>query len=520
MTIVSSQAAQPIDRQNPRLVYWLMPIFLVLAIVGLLTHELWRDEWHFWMLARDSQSLPDLFKNLRYETNHPFIWYLLLYGASQISRHPWALQGVHLTIAVATVYLLVRFAPFSRWHKVAVSFGYFAFYEYCVNSRNYGLGMGLIFACCALFPYRQRSYLPLACVLFLTCNSNYYAWLVAIGFGLTLILEVVLTRGKILNWAKQKGDRLASLLIWFAGIVVAYLQTIPLPDGTVDVVDAWQGHLSLELIQFSLAAIWKSYVAMPGLSYHFWNTHIVDDGYASILALIALAFSISLFSRQPITLFFYLFCTSEILYLILFKHGTGSGMRHWGYFFVIWLASLWLSRSLPTLDGRNWLTSFRFGRFLNRYQSRFINVILSLQLIAGLYAYSMDVLHPFTEVPAAANYIRQQGLANLPMIGDLDYTAMPVAGYLDRPVYYPASDRIGTFLIWNQKRRYLTRPEALERINTWIQAHPQDSILLLNYPITPDQLTLPQTLGLRELARFTEGIVEEESYYLYRISPL
>ena len=92
-------------------------------------------------------------------------------------------------------------------------------------SRNYGLGMLLLFAACALFPTRRRSYLPLAAVLALLANSNPYAWLIAVAFAGTLTLEA------LFEPTLRRKDSALGILLFLAAAAVAAAQMIPPPDG-------------------------------------------------------------------------------------------------------------------------------------------------------------------------------------------------------------------------------------------------------------------------------------------------
>ena len=105
-------------------------LFFIVALVGVLNHEMWSDELMFWMMARDNHSLGDLIRTLRFEYMHPWLWGILLYGISRFTREPLAMQVFHIAVATAAVFLLVRFAPFTRLQKVLLSFGYFFVYEY------------------------------------------------------------------------------------------------------------------------------------------------------------------------------------------------------------------------------------------------------------------------------------------------------------------------------------------------------------------------------------------------------
>jgi hypothetical protein len=119
---------------------------------------MWRDEIQAWLLARNSTSVPNLFANVKY-SGHPALWYLLLMPLTRISHSPTAMQALHLLIATSTMYVFTRYSPFSVVQKILFSFGYFPFYEYSSISRNYGLGVLLIFVFCGLFERRYTKFL-------------------------------------------------------------------------------------------------------------------------------------------------------------------------------------------------------------------------------------------------------------------------------------------------------------------------------------------------------------------------
>ena len=75
--------------------------------------EMWRDEVHCWLVARDSATPWDVVKNRAYDGQPP-LWYLLLWCLQRISANPLSMQVVHVAIAVAVVWLFVAYAPFGR----------------------------------------------------------------------------------------------------------------------------------------------------------------------------------------------------------------------------------------------------------------------------------------------------------------------------------------------------------------------------------------------------------------------
>ena len=66
-------------------------LFLVLGFVGVLNHELWRDEAEIWIIARDSGTLSELLVNMGTE-GHPALWYLLNFLLTRATTDPLAMQ--------------------------------------------------------------------------------------------------------------------------------------------------------------------------------------------------------------------------------------------------------------------------------------------------------------------------------------------------------------------------------------------------------------------------------------------
>jgi len=103
-------------------------VFFGLSLIGILRHEMWRDEYQAWMVASDADSMAGLFRNLKYE-GHPSLWYILLYIISSVADHPFGMQLLHILLSAGAVFLINRHAPFPLWQRILLTFGYFVFYE-------------------------------------------------------------------------------------------------------------------------------------------------------------------------------------------------------------------------------------------------------------------------------------------------------------------------------------------------------------------------------------------------------
>ncbi len=489
---------------SPRSVWFLAAAFFALGLIQILNHALWQDEWQAWLIARDSRSLADLFHNLRYE-GHPGLWYLALFGLSRLTAQPLAMQLLHLGLATATVCLFMRFSPFTRLQKILFVFGYFPFFEYAVISRNYTAGILLIFLFCAIFPKTfPKKYLVLSGLLFLLCQTSIYGLLVALALGPALIIGQLLESPP--NLPRPKLALAGAAIIFFAGIFLALLQLMPPPDSGFAV--GWRFNLDWPVIVRTVSVIWDSYVPIPSLQLQFWNTNLIGQPFWKFfLSILVLGFSLLSFWRQPAVLGLFALGTLALLSFTYTKY-LGS-LRHHGHLFILLLAAAWLAGSGP---GEGLTSDNRFAGFCRRHRSGFISALLWCQLAAGLLAAGLSLFYPFSAGRETARFIQDQGLDGLLLAGDEDDAASVISGYLRRPVYCLCARRWGTFVIWDQRRKGLEVPEAVERARELAAKYRKDVLLVLNREVkTPEP-------GVFPVRQFKRSMVPAEIYYLYRLT--
>jgi hypothetical protein len=492
-------------------------VFLSAGLISILHHEMWRDEMQAWLIARDSSSIGELFENLRYE-GHPALWHLGLYALSRFTRDPTAIQFFHLALAAATTYTFARFSPFTRVQKILFAFGYFPFYEYAVISRNYALGILCIFSFCALFPTRSKGYIPLAVALFFLANTSVYGLMVAVVMGFTLMLDRLLEKGTVSPREGGRLDLVTSLGIFATGIAIAVIQinqsaNSQLHSGLLTTLDG-------ERLVATLTAVWRSYVPIPNVfTLHFWNTNILMSGplklpgeVCAVLSLALVLAALLLLSRRPVALGLYLAGTVGLL---TFTYVTDLGLlaigslRHHGHLFVLFLASLWIGAYYP--DSR-WPDGFmrRLTDVFRHYEGRFVVAMLSVHLVAATVAVAADLVQPFSASKDVSRFIENQQLEALPIVGSRDSAASPVAGFLDRKIYYPESSRFGSFVVWNRERRRVDPRQLLRHVRHLLSIEPE-VLLVLNYEL---DIRAPD-LSVVELSNFNHSIVADEHYHLY-----
>src|SRR6187399_1299443 len=199
---ISSSAVLPLPRKESR--FNLTPArfalmvtagFFVIALLGMLSHEMWRDEHQAWLVARDANSLSQLLDNMNYEGN-PALWHFFLYWITRVTHDPIYMQVFHLLVATSFIFIFNRYAPISNLHKILFSFGYFPLYEYAVISRSYALGILLVFGICALYKNRMTKYILIGILLALLANVTIYAVVIACCIAGILVLDYFLYQQK------------------------------------------------------------------------------------------------------------------------------------------------------------------------------------------------------------------------------------------------------------------------------------------------------------------------------------
>ncbi len=487
-------------------------MFLLLSIVGVLQHEMWRDELENWLVPRDSSSLAELFHIRRYG-GHPGLWYLILYPISRVTRDPFAMQLVHVLLASGAIFILARWSPFSRLQKLLFTFGYFPFFEYALISRNYVISELLIFALCALLGTARARPLYLSFILFLLANTTIYGLIIAVAITLALLYRWLRQRQVGSRDAVEWKEIVLFLTIVTAGVAVSVLSVRQPPDAGF--AAAWYLNLDLRKAAIVLTTIFQAYVPIPNFfNYHFWNTNIFMRGVGSIAAAFISAglimFSVALFARRRAVLLLYLTGTLGIL---LFTYVKYYGyLRHNGNLFLLLIACLWLSsdssESAPDDAKQNRITSF-----VQRYKGVFITGILCLHIPGGIFAWAMDFVYPFSSIRPTADYIKSAGLQEMLVVASDERFVSPITGYLDKRFYYPDSERFGTHIVYNNRTRGRSATEILERARQFLHQGNPAVLLVLSFKLTdrsPD-------LNVEELKHFESGIVGDEEYFLYRV---
>jgi hypothetical protein len=500
--------------------------FLILGLVGITRHEMWRDEYQAWMIARDSSSLTDLIRISRFD-GHPATWFAVLFFLSRLtSNNPFWMQVVHLLIATATVYLFNRYCPLKRFYRLLFSFGYFPLYEYGLISREYALGVLCVAAICVLYRRRWQHCLQISILLLLLANISVYGLVLAITFAALLGLDYLVSIRDGRTDAISKTKFALSCLIFVCGPLLIWFQLKPGEEHYFPL--DWATGFDFKRLNLVLTFLLRSYFPLPDLNItNFWNSHFLLSGLGDsmpTLSLVILLVAAALFLRKPLILFCYLAGTLGILALSYLAFLPW--LRHIGHLYILFIACIWLAHYYDPVEISSQPLKSIAGIAGDRFAHVCLTVILGVNFVAGIYAFQKDLVLPFSNSRAAAQYIKNNNLDQLPIVGSTDYIVSPLAGLLSRQIFYPERGEEGTYILWDKKRKNISEMQEIAScLPKAIQQGHGKAVLVLdqalkiienNEEIPVKESTLAPDIRITFQAQFaSECIVGDETYYIY-----
>lgn len=389
-------------------------------------HELWKDEWQAWMVARDL-GFGDMIAFLNYE-GHPALWYSYLKvwtwlgGSDEIM-----LQLAHsLTIIGALYVLMIRFKM--HWlFKMLIAASYFCFYEYGVVNRGYALVMLLSFL--SVNALRTDNIKLLAISLFLLCQTEVYGVMIAGTLGFYYLIHTIVKGESIVyHLRKLKKMPIAGLSI---GILVFIIVVFPRGNAD-DFTRAYiQQPFDISLIKSSFQGIFANVFGVGLIS----DTKLFGvSGFGIFYSFVAMCLSFLIFAKRRVLWVTWLFFVMGffIFNIAIFN----GGVRHLGMGFVMFIALVELSD--VTLS---WVKSITYS----------LLILLLPPVVHNIRAINEEVAIPYSNAKAAGIYIKENIPVNVPVVAINKFETAPVGAYADRPLYEMPSGQSFTYFKWLEK---------------------------------------------------------------------
>jgi hypothetical protein len=475
-------------------------VFAGIAFVGILHHEIWLDEAHHWLLARDSNSIGELIHNCRYE-GHPMLWNFMLYGLAHFTADPFAMQVLNLALVAAGVFLFLRFGPFSGTEKLFFIFSYFILFEYTVIARSYGLVFLMLIIVACFYRSRKEHFILFSVLLILLSQTHFMAAIIAAGIFCLVTYEFK-SRQQFPQWYY------AGLAIFLISLVLVFMQAIPPKDHFIYTVDN-EGWLSAKRIGKGMAGMWKGLFPVPDITSHYpWNSNLLINNsrwIGIIPAIIGWFVPFFVLGRDKKAIFFFYACSAAIACFIYFSP-LGLSIRYCGFYFLLLIFSLWISER----------------RLKYKLSKQLLYFIFTCQVIGGIYLFYTDYKRPFSNGKVVAEWIRKNVDPKTEVMVSYYFSGPPVSAYLGRKIYYPENNAEESFCKWNTKAFSLTDEELLFRVYAELKKSNEDHVwLVLDKPLEKfpfEKHPEINTFKIEQVIQFRDAMVKSENYTIYKIT--
>lgn len=445
-----------------------LSLYAALVAVTIHRHEPWADEAQSWLLARDA-SLGQLWGTLLHYEGTPGLWQSLIHALIRAGLRYSAYNFVSGVLALAAVFLLIRYAPLPLFIRFLLPFTYYLGYQYSVIARSYALIAPLLFTIAALYPRAQQ------CPGLMTMLLSLLAAVSVHGFLLSACIWITLYGPALLRAEIPERKKLVIVALTYC-FVLAILLVCAWPAKDV----AFAEHRSLSNLRL------LPQVTTAGLAGAFIGHWIPS--------LILIGLSVPFLWRGG---GFLVFLLSTIAFC-LFGTIVYAQLWHFGIVFLTWIFAIWISA----------------------YKARLtVPALVALIAAIGVQCYwttsaiRYDWTHTYSGSQAAAQYLHQ---ANLPREGiyAIGYSTVAVQPYFPANIY---SDYHGAaYWDWS-KRNTANDPAAL------VASDRRRLVLIGVKNVVEKQhwTSLLSLLGYAPVQHFDGGtfwqtrVFESESYDLY-----
>jgi hypothetical protein len=468
---------------------------LVLGI-GLFTawhHELWLDEAYHYLLARDSGSVIELVRNGSGQ-GHPVGWNMVLFFYKQIFPGIFAMQFLHCFIGALCIFIIGRYAPFSKVEVLMIALGYYFIYEYNVIAKNYVLGITLLFTAMVLAQKNKPLWL-IALLLGFAANQHLFTLFVSASLFLFFIVAF-----------RRKGVNrhvIISSVIFLLFCITAVYQVLPHKD----VIDFYRTMDELPLFSMSrfrraFVTLAKGLINIPNFTtIHFWNSNVFYSlWHGSLYLLGAGLLPVIYFSFRKDKMILLLFMIpSVLLMMFVYLVPLETGIRYWGFYYILLVICTWLLRENgvdPT-----------WARICYR-------AILFISCLSTVPALIIEYQHPFSNGKQAAALIGENRCARFPVFVEKLAMGPPLSAYLGKKIFYPSDKSFQSYSFRIKLKDYSAATFIEQCSKCMIEMKIDTCVAIMDHEWNENRDSMSaHNVKVRKLFSLTEAMLVPDNYY-------
>ena len=461
-------------------------IYAVLLAIVSWHHQMDKDELQAWLIARDSNSLINLFHNLRYE-GHPMLWHLILFIPSHLSWNPVSMQIINYLFALITAWMFIGFRKMDWRIRALILFSFFVLYDFGAVARNYMLALMLLTAAvrCLLAEKPRRRWAVV--FLALAVQSHFFALPLVLVIFIWGFVARRLNATTVLKDVLSKGESWVAAIILLASTVFTYFTVRPPADIKVPHYGVEQ-HSFAYYFLLTEGKAWQAFLTLPasGLPSRL-STLIVPVRHVAPLGclLTLLVFAVMLLALRTLQARWFFGSSAAILLAVMAETVHAGNIRYYGMVFSTYLLALLIDAAV-----------FQHGKqrkFLPQNSAMVVILcLLGLQAAVALFTIWTGFSRPFSQGKDASLWLKEHKLDAGPLIIEPDHWGATMLGYLERQnAYYPSCKCMGSFAVWNSKRE-VDAEVSDSVLADMVQNSPLPVILISHAELSPERVKRQQ----------------------------
>jgi len=456
-------------------------VVLILGYFKFVVHELWKDEWQAWFVAKDL-NIFELFKFLYYE-GHPALWYLFLKPFTWLSSSvsdDILIKTAHFMTVIAGLFIFFTKFKMPILLKLLAVLSYFMFFEYGVVNRGYFLVITLFFW--LVYKIKNEDYKDtyFGIGLLLLCQTEVYGVFMALCLGFYLLLT---SKTKQSFWNE-------SAFKWgLGGIFLFVISVFPRSSDHL-------GRVAYKKFEF-FDKIWVAFQGNVSNTYLLgstWDTQAYGWTWLGIvLSILTLGGMFFIFKKNIALLYtMLLYIFGAWMFSLVFMMG---GVRHWGMGFVFFIGLIELRQITLSKD---------------RIQVGIIALFSFMSIIHGFKAIKTVLEIPFTNAKEAGLFISEKVPDKVPIVSLNKFESVPVSGYANRYFYELPEGNEFSYFRWVDKIYVPTEAE----LKLFGKYKGVGGIIL----ISPKPIDPVRYINAQLWQKFDRKNYKNENYYIYTLA--
>lgn len=470
-------------------------LYIFLLGIGLAKHEFWMDESHHWLIARDSDSLLELFQNYQYD-GHPMLWVFCLWVLACFTSNVIFVQIFHAIIAVCTVGLLLFKAPFKKRYRILFIFGYYPLFEYGILSRNYALTLFFLLLFCVYYEKNKALWMPFF-LLGLASNSHLF------GFIFSVFLVVKIVYEERANLRKHW-----SAIGLFLFMAILAIVSIKAPSDHFFYFD-FARLFNSNTLGSVLSMWWKAICPIPDwTTANFWNTNFLTRNYkvfASVLVILTWLLPLFVLQRKSFYyIVFYGYAASLMVFCLL--TGLNISQRIGGFLLFALVVLVWLEQK-ECQERRAIIT---INAMLKKAGIYFF---LLVQLFSAGVFWVAEVQRPFSNTKNIYHFLAANIDERTVVYAGLYCNYIGINNYGDLNLYISSQGKLN-YCDWrtlktNQGKSYWEEAVGLMASGQYKRVIVLRTEKVMDFTFANYEIQL--------LGQFEDGLVKNENAYVYSI---